>query len=301
MLDPQDLQAVQLAAVLLRYNFLSTLIIILCYSIYLPLFLKWLLALILALFIPTTVHLATEVSSTLIFFRFASVGNADSDIIDKLSMVYDMAPTDALYYTGRINILLIDVIVVWRAYVLQPHRRWLRILLATLLICTLTFSASLMIANQYLSQHFLTKSLLYRLGIARGIIALSLTVLGAVCIGWTAWEFHKSVEESQFRLRTTPLVARTFRVLIEGCVILTVLQIATISLDFGMLYVVLDRGDHPFFWLASPVKISSMLVTEITIFASVCTFLCCRGMLSNSSTCRSLGYPSMFGYSSGLR
>ncbi|KAH8823968.1 hypothetical protein DL96DRAFT_1818680 [Flagelloscypha sp. PMI_526] len=271
--------SLQLLAEVLLYYFISTLVIILSYGLYLPLFLKtvylisprlrssvpsrWLLALVLVLFIPTTVHLVSGTFMTFTLLKFASIGNEDDSIADKLNMLWVIAQpaSVAFSYTGQINILLIDVIVVWRAYALQPHRRWLRILLLTLLVFTLLFSAFLMIMSQnYVWQYSITEYVLYRLEIVRNVLSLFVTVIGAASIGWIAWEFRKSAKESQFRHRTTPFVSRTFRVLIEGCVILTFLQIAVISLDFKMM--------NPDPALTSPGSMLSMLLSEITIFAS---------------------------------
>ncbi|KAH8823967.1 hypothetical protein DL96DRAFT_243071 [Flagelloscypha sp. PMI_526] len=282
MLDSLDLRGLQLVADILRYYFLSTLITILCYGIYLPLFLKsvllisprlrssipsrWLLALILVLFVPTTMHLVAGICAILSLLQFANAGDAENDITSKLAMVAELTLTafEVFYYTGRINILLIDVIVVWRAYVLQPHRRWLRILLINLLIFTLLFSGFLMVVTPDPERYYISESLADRLNIARGVIALSVTVIGAVCIGLTAREFQKSVKESQFRHRTTPFVARTFRILVEGCIILTLLQIAVIGLALG------EVGTEPGTskTLTSSVSISFMLLSEIAIFAS---------------------------------
>ncbi|KAH8824443.1 hypothetical protein DL96DRAFT_1614124 [Flagelloscypha sp. PMI_526] len=272
----------QLLAEVLRFYFLSTGVAIISYGLYLPLFLKsvllisprlrssvpsrWLLALILVLFIPTTVHLIAGMFTTLTLLQFASGGPEDSSA-SRLGTVSQLIRIsgDAFFYSGRVNILLIDVIVVWRAYALQPHRRWLRILLMTLLIFALGFTVLLSIAAPDPWRYSVSEGLRSRLNIARELIALSVTVLGAACIGWTAWTFQKSVKEAQFRHRTTPFVTRTFQVLIEGCVILTLLQIAAMSVDLKLMDNSIARDSSS---LRSLVKTSYILLSEITIIAS---------------------------------
>ncbi|KAH8823990.1 hypothetical protein DL96DRAFT_243854 [Flagelloscypha sp. PMI_526] len=154
---------------------------------------------------------------------------------------------------SEINILLIDVIVVWRVYCLLPNLPQLRALLLTLLIFTFIFNTFLMVTD-YTPMLFIHMKVNLRLGfrIARDVITLFVTVIGAACIGRTAWMFNKSVKKSQLSNHTTSLVSQTFRVLIEGCAILAILQIAVVSLNF-------THGGS---------QIPSMILTTITVFAS---------------------------------
>ncbi|KAH8823979.1 hypothetical protein DL96DRAFT_1713334 [Flagelloscypha sp. PMI_526] len=263
MVSSENSPPLQLLADLLLYYFLSTLIIVLSYVVYLPLFLKsihlisprlrssvptrWLLALILILFIPTTVHLVSGTFITFVLLNLAHVGQEDDSIQDKLKMVWQSVQTVsvALYYTGRINILLIDVIVVWRAYALQPHRRWLHTLLLTLLTFGLILTAILMIITPDPGPHPLSDSVQSRLKVARDVIALSVTILGAACIVWTAWYGYM------------------IHVIYAYLDYLTYTQIVVMGLDLEMIH-----GPHDPNSIASPEDITSMLLTEITIFAS---------------------------------
>ncbi|KAH8831694.1 hypothetical protein DL96DRAFT_1588684 [Flagelloscypha sp. PMI_526] len=264
----------QMIADKFRYPILSNLVLILGYGIYLPLFFqsvflviprlrsnvpsRWLLALIIALFVPTTVRLVSETSVTLTLLQFANFGHVDDPLATKLTLVRGTAQTarDVAFYAGQINILFIDVIVVWRAYVLLPQHRKPRTLLLVLLIFMLLSSAIGLVVRSSI------------LCIARDVIALFVTIIGTASIGWTAWTFRKSIKEAQFLHRTTLFVVRTFRVLIEGCVILAVLQITVLGLD--LTFVITGSDD---FTLMSPEGILSMLLSEITILASVSAFL----------------------------
>ncbi|KAH8823982.1 hypothetical protein DL96DRAFT_243493 [Flagelloscypha sp. PMI_526] len=268
------ISVVQDCVIKLRSDFISNIITIMLYGIYLPIFLKsvllispklrsnvpsrWLLALILTLFIPTTARLVTGICGTLARIQFASVGHEDDPVLTtwqnagligrSAKRVYNLA--------GYINVWLIDVIVVWRAYTLLPHHPRLRDLLVALSIFTLFFNAILMIDS---SRPFLFYSvpgnLVVDLGIAPALMALSVTVFGTACIGWTAWKYKKSIKASQFRLRTTSFISRTFRVLIEGCIVLALLQISVISLNFR--HARIPGSSVPY-----------ILLHEITIFAS---------------------------------
>ncbi|KAH8831693.1 hypothetical protein DL96DRAFT_843805 [Flagelloscypha sp. PMI_526] len=274
-----DVFTLQLTAETLYNSTLLSFIIIFGYGIYLPLFLKstllvsprirfnipsrWLLALMIALFVPTTVHLISGTFETLTLLQFANVGRYDDPLELKFRIVWDLtvAADNAFFYSGRINILLIDVIVVWRAYALQPHRKYLRALLVTVLIIALLFSASMIVitSNDHLF-YSVPVSQLNRLYIARDVLALSVTIFGTACIGWSAWAFRRTTKEPQFRNHTTLFVARTFRVLVEGCVILTVLQIAVLGLGL--------RSDDDRPMAKSPTGILYALLSEITILAS---------------------------------
>ncbi|KAH8804080.1 hypothetical protein DL96DRAFT_1632587, partial [Flagelloscypha sp. PMI_526] len=63
--------------------------------------------------------------------------------------------------------------------------------------------------------------------------------------------YDKSIKESPLSRRRTSIISQTFRVLIEGCVILALLQIGVISLNF-------THGE----------RIPSMILTPATVFAS---------------------------------
>ncbi|KAH8804068.1 hypothetical protein DL96DRAFT_1632551 [Flagelloscypha sp. PMI_526] len=264
------LSVIQDCVIELRIEFIFNIITILLYGIYLPIFLKsvllisprlrsnvpsrWLLALILTLFIPTTAHLVTGICGTLARIQFASDGHEGESVLTTWQTAGFIGQNiqEARQYVGGINIWLIDVIVVWRAYTLIPHHPRLRDLLLALLIFTLYLTAFFII--DYPGLFFYGSQ--YVLRTIRAVIGLSLTVFGTACIGWTAWTYKKSIEASQFRLRTTSFISRTLRVLIEGCAILIVLQVAVISMN-------LVRGGA---FVGSSVPY--LLIHEITIFAS---------------------------------
>ncbi|KAH8823981.1 hypothetical protein DL96DRAFT_1818684 [Flagelloscypha sp. PMI_526] len=167
----------------------------------------------------------------------------------------DFPAATAFYYTGSINILLVDVIVVWRAYALLPHNPKLRTLLLALLIITLFFNVFVLIYSsdpqRYLS---LSESVQSRLYIARDVMVLLVTVLGLASIWWITWVYEMAAKASQFRNRqnTTSFISRIPRALIEGCVLLALLQVATICHDFA------HKGS----------ALRFVLISEITIIAS---------------------------------
>ncbi|KAH8826057.1 hypothetical protein DL96DRAFT_1816507 [Flagelloscypha sp. PMI_526] len=281
-LDPLVARALSLSSDILRYYQLSDLVVILGYGIYLPLFLKsiflvksrlrtsvpsrWLFALLMILFVSTTIHLVSGLSVNFTILDWPNWGELDDPIQVKLKVAAEIAQTatEAFFYSGRINIALIDAIVVWRAYVLQSGNRPVRILLVFLLVATIIYSAIMMVLTPDPERFKLSEQMCNALNIVRDGLALALNIVATVCIAWAAWTFSHFVKSANSaRNRSTPFVSRVFQLMLEGGVILALIQIVTIILG---LFTTNSESDSK--TLTSAGSIGFMIISEILISAS---------------------------------
>ncbi|KAH8792261.1 hypothetical protein DL96DRAFT_410852 [Flagelloscypha sp. PMI_526] len=275
--DPQT-GALLLTLDIMRYYQCTMLVITLSYGIYLPLFWKsvilvkprlktsvpsrWLFSLIILLFFSTTIHFA---SGQTVNFTIPpdSVQSIDGRQLVKVTRNAVIA-SQVSFYSGRINISLIDAIVVWRAYVLQSGHHIVQILLIFFLTLTILFSAAMTVLSLAPERFKVSALTCNDLNIVRDGLALALNIVATLCIASAAWRFSRDEKhESASSDPPAPFVNRVFQVMLEGGVILAIIQIITIIL--GLLTRAPSKSSMA---MNSPELMGFMIITEILIYAS---------------------------------
>ncbi|KAH8814704.1 hypothetical protein DL96DRAFT_1624629, partial [Flagelloscypha sp. PMI_526] len=178
----------------------TMLVVTLNYGIYLPLFWKsiilvkprlrtsvpsrWLFSLIIIIFFSTTIHFAS--AQTVNFTIQLDSGRSDDGKQLVMATRNTIIASQVSFYSGRINISLIDAIVVWRAYILQSGHRTIQILLILFLTVTILFSAAMMVLSPAPERFKVSTLTCNDLNVVRDGLALALNIAATLCIASAA-------------------------------------------------------------------------------------------------------------------
>ncbi|KAH8832128.1 hypothetical protein DL96DRAFT_1590014 [Flagelloscypha sp. PMI_526] len=306
--DPETASLLSYSAQLIWFNQLFTLFVIMGYAFYFPLLIKsirillkrvassvssrYLLGLTAVLGISTTMHFVSSLSVNFQMLLWPNMGTLDIPVMAKLQLVADAVDvaTNVQFFTGRINLSLVDAIVVWRAYVLWPNQRLIRLTLAGSLLITVLFSLILMVFTPEPEKYGMSLVTCNALNIFRDVLALAVNVYATILIAYQGWSLEKTMEGTG---APRPLAAKVLAILVEGGVVLAVLQVLMISL--GIITAnTLDPADGSY--IAFTV-VTEILIAASAIYPSMITILVSRvqepstSSKSNGSSLRLLNPP----------
>ncbi|KAH8826018.1 hypothetical protein DL96DRAFT_129345 [Flagelloscypha sp. PMI_526] len=273
-MDAQEARVLSFAGFLIYFNTVSTIFVALGYAVYFPVFFssvqvlqrrirrsvasRFLFALTLVLFISTTIHFASSLAITLKLVQWTNIATRTTPVPVRMQLttVATAVSSSVAFYSGRINIALVDAIVIWRAYVLWPNNVTLRATFAASLLVTVIFSIVIMVLTPSPEKFGMSQAVIDSLNVLRDAAALAVNIFATVCIGIQGWRLEKTSTASG---SSRPLAAKVLAILVEGGVVLAALQIITISLGI----ITADSQD-----ITDPAFIGFTVITEILIAAS---------------------------------
>ncbi|KAH8798424.1 hypothetical protein DL96DRAFT_1639379 [Flagelloscypha sp. PMI_526] len=226
-MDAQEARVLSFAGFLIYFNVFATLFTVMGYALYFPIFVssirilcrrikksiasRFLFALTIVLFISTTIHFVSSLAITLKLVQWTNIASRTTPV--KVRMDLTTAATalssSVAFYSGRINISLVDAIVIWRAYVLWSHSRLLRVAFVVSFIATVLYSLVMMVFTPSPESFGLSQVVIDALNVVRDALALAVNIFATVCIGIQGWRLEKTSSAAIYPSLLTVLVSET--------------------------------------------------------------------------------------------